>query len=73
MLAAGDDELDVTDDDDASLEVAGGCQRRESMGTEHVSRDYESWDCGNAGDWDAQAPSWNTAESQSDTPVTPRG
>ena len=53
MLAAGDDELDVTDDDDASLEVAGGCQRRESMGTEHVSRDYKSWDCGNAGDWDA--------------------
>ena len=73
MLTAGDDELDVTDNDDASLEVAGGCQRRESMGTEHVSHDYESWDCGNAEDWDAQAPSWNTAESQPDTPVTPRG
>jgi hypothetical protein len=28
MLAVGDDELDVRDDDDASSEVVGGCRRR---------------------------------------------
>ena len=73
MLAAGDNELDVTDNDDTLLEVARGCQRHKSMGTEHVSYDYKSWDCGNAENWDAQAPLLNMAKSQPDIPMTPQG